>query len=140
MQVHILPKHPHITKQNNHSTRYTPNKIVTIQSIPFNQHLSNKYIISGYYLFHNRIFLSLGIKPVQYICHVLTYSYHCCKMSPSCHLFTCSCLLSLCPSTSQACFFSACLPVLFGRKVVENALVSISTAFSHTNFRMYEIN
>jgi len=63
MQVHILPKHPHIhtsthykihtythshitkqvntyrmnnTIQNNHSTKYTPNKIVKIQSSTLN--------------------------------------------------------------------------------------------------------
>jgi len=77
---------------------------------------------------------------MQYICYILTYSDHCCRMSTSCHLFTYSCLLSLCPTTSQACFYSACLSVPFGRKVVGNVPASISTAFSHTNFRMYEIN
>jgi len=43
MEVHVLPKYPHITKHthaltyyktslNNHSTEYTPNKIATLQS------------------------------------------------------------------------------------------------------------
>jgi hypothetical protein len=41
IQVHKLPKHPHIhtpthykTSSNNHSSRYTPNETVTTQTIP----------------------------------------------------------------------------------------------------------